>query len=76
MTGDDNPQAQQQGGAGWGFPGGGFGINIEDLIRSGAFGGFGHPGAGHGGQQQGGQRRRQQHFSFSFGGGDGMRFEF
>lgn len=74
MTGDDNPQAQQQGGPGWGFPNGGFGINIEDLIRSGAFGGFqqhGHPGG------QGGQRRRQQqqqHFSFSFGGGDGMRF--
>ena len=74
MTGDDNPQAQQQGG---GFPGGGFGfpgggINIEDLMRGGFFGHpGGHPGGHHGGQ--GGGRKRTT-YSFSFGGGDGMRF--
>ena len=85
LTGDDNPQAQQfqQGGFGGGFPGGGFGgINIEDLMRQGFFGGGGFPG-GH--QQQGhpgGQRRQQQQqqqgrqYTFSFGGGEGVRFEF
>ena len=90
MTGDDNPQAQQfqQGGfGGGGFPGGfGFGgINIEDLMRQGFFGG--HPGGQHGhhgrhghhhGHPGGGQRRQQggHTYTFSFGGGDGVRFEF
>jgi hypothetical protein len=89
MTGDDNPQAQQfqQGG----FPGGGFGgfpggfgfggIDIEDLMRQGFFGGHpgGHQHHGHpGGHQQGhhGGRQRRQQYTFSFGGGDGVRFEF
>ncbi len=77
MTGEDDPQQQQfqQGG---GFPGGfggfgGGGINIEDLMRSGFFGGHpgGHPG-GHQGGRQGQQRQRT--YTFSFGGGNGMRF--
>jgi len=76
MTGDDDPQAQQnQGfpGGGFGFPGGG--INIEDLMRGGFFGGGGgFPGGGHHHQQhqEGGQRQRT--YTFSFGGGQGMRF--
>lgn len=48
-------------------------------MRQGFFGG--HPGGhghhGHQGhQQQGGGRRRQTTYTFSFGGGEGMRFEF
>ncbi len=72
LTGDEDPNAQQQGANGFGgFGGGGFGINIQDLMRQG-FGGFGgHPG-------QGGQKKQQQGrrttYSFSYGGGNGMRF--
>jgi hypothetical protein len=65
---------EQQGGGnpfgGFGFPGGfpgGFGINIEDLLRQQMGGG--------GGRQQGGGRT----FTFTFGGGrpgQGMNFEF
>lgn len=71
LTGDDNPQQQQfqQGG---GFPGGFGGINIEDLMRQGFFGG--HPGGHHGGHPGGQQRDRKQTYTFSFGGGNGMRF--
>lgn len=75
MTGDDDPQGQYSNGfgsGGFGFPGAGGGINIEDLMRQGFFGG--HPG----GQGQGQGRGRRQHttYTFSFGGGEGMRFEF
>ena len=77
LTGDEDPTAQQQqhhgfGGfpGGFGFPGGG--INIEDLMRGGFFGG-GHPG-GQRGQQQ--QQRRHTTYTFSFGGNQGMRFDF
>ena len=90
MTGEDNPQGMPGAGHGGfhGFPGGGAGINIEDLMRGfGMGGGFGGPGAGAGHQRFGGggrfhqQQRRQQSqgqrtYSFSFGGGmpNGMRF--
>ena len=69
-------QYQHQHGFGGGFPGGGFGgINIEDLMRQGFFGG--HPGGHPGGHHQGGQQgQRRQTYSFSFDGGEGMRFEF
>ena len=79
MTGTDDPQAQQQqgfggggfggGGFGGGFGGGGFGgLDIEDLMRQGFFqqGGQQQRGGGGGG---GGQRH-----TFSFGGGEGIRF--
>jgi molecular chaperone DnaJ len=65
LTGDEDPMAQQQqqhqgfGNFG-GFPGGG--INIEDLMRAGFFGG-GHPGQGQGGQQ----RRGHTTYTFNFG---------
>ena len=74
MTGDDNPQAQMGGG---GFGHGGFGINMEDIMAG--FGGFGGGGFGghHGGQRGGRQQRRGgATYTFTFGGGDGMRFEF
>lgn len=84
LTGDEDPQQQQfqqRGGGfpggGFGFPGGGFGgINIEDLMRGGFFGGHpgGHPGAGQRQQQQRQQRGGRATYSFSFGGGEGMRF--
>ncbi len=45
--------------------GGGFGMNIQDL-----FAGMGGMG-GMGGQRQGGQRAT---YTFTFGGGEGMRF--
>ena len=81
MTGEDNPQGGQDfggGGFGGGFPGGfGFGgIDIEELMRQGFFGG-GHPHDhgqhehhGHHGHH-GGQRRQRGHttYTFSFGGG-------
>ena len=73
LTGDDNPQ--QQGMGGGGFNMGGMGINIEDLM-----GGFGFGGGGFGGGQQrrGGQQRGGQRggatYTFTFNGGDGMRF--
>jgi len=73
MTGDDNPQAQQNHGfpgGGFGFPGGG--INIEDLMRGGFFGGGGRQQGQGGAGQGGGQRQRT--YTFSFGGGQGMRF--
>lgn len=79
MTGDDNPQAQQ--GYGGGFPGGGFGfgdfggINIEDLMRQGFFH-QGHPGGQQGRGGQGKRQRGHTTYTFSFGGGDGIRFEF
>ena len=91
MTGEDDPQGQQfnqQHGFGGGFPGGGFGfegINIEDLMNQGFFGGGHHGGHqqhghhghhDHHGHQGGGRRQRQATYTFSFGGGDGMRFEF
>jgi hypothetical protein len=65
VTHKNNLEAQQQGNSfGGGFPGG-FGINIEDLLR----------------QQMGGQRGGggRQQFTFTFGGGhpgQGMHFEF
>ncbi len=77
MTGgDEDPQQQQfRGGGfpgGFGFPGGGFGggINIEDLMRGGFFGG-GHPGGHPGGHHGQGQQRKgaRTTYSFSFGGG-------
>lgn len=83
LTGDEDPQQQQfqqRGGGfpgGFGFPGGGFGgINIEDLMRGGFFGGHpgGHPGAGQRQQQQRQQKGGRATYSFSFGGGEGMRF--
>ena len=44
-------------------------------MRQGFFGG--HPGGHPGGHHQGGQQgQRRQTYSFSFGGGEGMRFEF
>ncbi len=46
-------------------------------MRQGFFGG--HPGGhqGHHGGHHGGQgQRRQTTYTFSFGGGEGMRFEF
>ena len=72
LTGDEDPSAQQQQHHGFGgFPGGGFGfggIDIEDLMRQGFFGG--HPGGhGHHQQQHQGGRRRQTTYTFSFGGG-------
>lgn len=70
MTGDDNPQGQQQfnQGHGFGFPQG-MGINIEDILRQ---------MGGGGGQRQGrqGGGGGQRAYSFSFGGGEGFRFEF
>ncbi len=88
MTGDDNPQGMPGGGFQGGFQGfPGAGINIEDLMRG--FGGFGGMGGGFGeprgfggqGRFQGGaggqqKGRRQQTYTFSFGGGmpGGMRF--
>ena len=78
MTGDENPNQQQfHNGGGFGHPGGfgGFGINIEDLMRGGF---FGHPGGHPGqGQRQQGQQRRgggRTTYTFSYGGGEGMRF--
>jgi hypothetical protein len=79
--GDEDPQQaqfrEQNGGFGGGFPGGGFGgINIEDLMRQGFFGGGGHPGFGQQQhqQQRQGQGQRRATYSFSFGGGEGMKF--
>lgn len=73
LTGDEDPAGHQQQHHGFGgFPGGG--INIEDLMRAGFFGG--HPGGHHGhhGHQGGQQRRGHTTYTFSFGGNQGMRF--
>ena len=81
MTGDEDPQQQQFQQRGGGFPGGGFGfpgggINIEDLMRG--FGGFqgGHQQQRHpGGRQQHQQRQPGgARYTFSFGGGEGVRY--
>lgn len=69
MTGSDDPQQMNMGGGG--FPGGGFGMNMEDLFNMG-FGGFG----GGGQRQKRGGRRGGRTFTFSFGGGGGNGYRF
>lgn len=77
MTGSDDPQQMGMGG---GFPGGGFGMGMEDILNMG-FGGFGGGFGGSGGRRAGGRGQRAgRTYTFTFGGGgggggNGFRFE-